>query len=1232
MRRTEWIVSFLLLVTLGLCVPGFAQRYTGTISGVTTDAQGAVVAGAQVTITNQATGASRVVTTTSSGLYAALELDPGTYTVRIKAGNFKEFVAKDVTVDPASTATVNATLQVGNATEQITVEASTIQVETTTGAVGNVINGTEVRELPLNGNNFMELTQLVPGVSSLSDFNTVKKGLEGNSDFSVNGNLTTGNIFMVDGVNNNDIGSNRTILIYPSIQAIDEFKILRNSYGAEYGQAAGAIVNIVTRSGTNSWHGGASYYGRNTALNATDYFTNLFRQSNPLIHKDVVHRNDALFNIGGPIIKDKLFFFESEEWNREIRGATRAGAVPTLLERSGDFTDIADPTAPVGAKLANPACPTPFPTDGKIDLINGGTTQTWEPYFGPGIPNVVGTNGSTLSPFGLNYMGNFPLPNLSSPVDCANWAQSVSEPVHWREDHVRGDWNITPTLKLFARYTRDTWDNPFPSTLQYWGEDIWPQVGDHWNQPSSQATVKLTKLLGPSAVNDLQLSYATNAISVFRTGAGVGGNYYTAPGVLAPALSPNAYIQSVDQLSLPYFPLSGKAYPLNGSSTGLGEPGFWANGPVGVSCITGGCQGALAQEGPWHNNEQLLILKDDFSKVSGSHTFRVGFIATSNQKNQRLQNESLGENAQYWSTTADSWGGPSSSQNGVFDMLNKGTQWGFSENSTNAFELMRWHDYEFYGADNWKIRRNVTIDYGVRWSFLRNAYNGNGQMGWWEPNLFNPNLTANGTAQVNSPCNGMLLTRTGLALCQGAGLAGGALSHDTGLIPNNNHLVQPRIGIAWDVRGDGKTAIRAGFGTFYNRFMLNTAMAGPGNPPFVFGLPSSISQRPFDNPGPAFSGVLGDKPNIGVAQNDHIPESIQYNLTIEHQLFANTKLEIGYVGNQGRFLETILNANMPQSLAGRIAYAESSFGGSQKQSLTPYGALTGWGAIQFASFSGVSHYDSVQALFKTKMKAVDAQFAYTYSKSLASTDISDSSGSQQSPNTLLANDPHSDYGPSIINRPHIFAGNVVYNAPKLEGQNAFLRAALGAWETSAILQYTSGPSITVFANGGSDLVGSAFNGADRPNLVRGQSCRPHGGGENVWLNSAMFTLDHYQIGTLPSSPRGVCLGPGLANTDFSVRKNFKITERVNAKFSLDFFNLFNKTQFLPSSVNTNLSNGSGMTLCTAANIGTANSPCTTAYSPNTVAWNPATNLSTNFGKATGDRFPRQVQYGLKVEF
>src|SRR5437868_13721813 len=361
--RLAVVLSLLVL----LSVPVLAQKFTGTIRGTVTDKSGAVVPNAQVTVTNNATGDSRTVTTNAEGEYVALELNPGTYTVRVKAPNFKEFIGNNVVLNVSSATVANAQLEVGNVSETVEIQASNLQVETTSGAVGNVVEGKEVQQLPLNGRSFAQLTQLMPGVSPASNFDTKNKGLQAGVDFSVNGNNTTGNIFMVDGVNNNDIGSNRTILVYPSIDAIQEFKILRNSYGPEYGQAMGAIVSIVTRSGTNDFHGTAFYDGRNDVLNATDYFNGLNQ-----IKKDILRRNDWGYTIGGPIKKDKLFFFFSEEWNHEQRGAARCGDVPTALEKQGDFS-VGRPGQVDNS--GNSCDPAPATTDSKGNITAGPFTN-----------------------------------------------------------------------------------------------------------------------------------------------------------------------------------------------------------------------------------------------------------------------------------------------------------------------------------------------------------------------------------------------------------------------------------------------------------------------------------------------------------------------------------------------------------------------------------------------------------------------------------------------------------------------------------------------------------------------------------------------------------------------------------------------------------------------------------------------------------------------------------------
>src|SRR5664279_1080688 len=378
-RLGSWLLLTLCIVSL-LAVPLMAQKTSGTIRGVVTDPSGAVLANVPVDITNSETGQTRTVNTNTQGEYVAPEIAVGTYTVTVKAPNFKESVSKNVDLHTSSTQVLNIQLQVGSTSEQVTVAASEVQVQTDNAALGEVVTGEQVRELPLNGRSFVQLTQLEPGVSAANNFSANNKGLLAGVDFSVNGNATTNNLFLVDGANNNDVGSNRTILIYPSIEAISEFKMLRNSYGPEYGQASGAVINIVTRSGSNQWHGDVLYFGRNTALNAYEYFAHANEQlavadgaAASIQYKNVVQRNDYGFSVGGPIKKDKLFVFYSQEWNKEIRGITRQSCVPSQAERNGDFTNPtcgeSRPTGLVAAGQANPA--TPFVLNG---LDNGGNT------------------------------------------------------------------------------------------------------------------------------------------------------------------------------------------------------------------------------------------------------------------------------------------------------------------------------------------------------------------------------------------------------------------------------------------------------------------------------------------------------------------------------------------------------------------------------------------------------------------------------------------------------------------------------------------------------------------------------------------------------------------------------------------------------------------------------------------------------------------------------------------
>jgi hypothetical protein len=1154
MRRASWAV---LLLCLLVNLPLVAQKFTSTMQGVVTDSSGASMSGATVTATNTATGDVRTVTTSASGNYVIAELPPGTYDVVIKQPNFKEYVSKGVQLFVSSSTTVNAMLQIGSVNEQVTVEANTVQVETSTGAVGNVVEGNQVRELPLNGRSFAQLTQLMPGVSPASNFDSKHKGLEAGVDFSVNGNNTTGNLFLVDGVNNNDIGSQRTILVYPSIDAIQEFKILRNSYGPEYGQAMGAIISILTKSGTNQFHGGAYYFGRNDALNATDYFNNLNNKP-----KDKLRRNDFGYNLGGPVIKDKLFFFWSQEWNRELRGKLRSANVPTIAEKSGDFSAQAAATP-----LRSLACDA-------------------NPTVGPTVPSI--------SPTGQLIVDLFPDPNIapSAEINCINWAISPTAPIYWREENIRMDYQLGKTWSLFGRFTQDHWDQPSPSTLGYWGDDNYPSVDPNWKQPGYQATVKLTKLLGNTAVNDFQVSYAANRITVTAGG--------TDPGL----------VQQINASYQTFYPLSDK---LLGNQ--MGYPVFW--GGLGSGNV--GSSQNLWNMGPWHNNEELYIAKDDFSKVHGAHTFKVGFLASNNRKNE-VSGGTSGEAANYWGVASNGSG------NGVFDALNANTTWGFGESQTNPFAETRWHDYEMYGGDTWKIRRNVTVEYGARWSFLRNPFSRVNKISSWQPNLYDPALGA-------AACNGLQLVPgsdpcAALAAIAGAPV-GGVPGPNRSLKENNNHEIAPRLGVAWDVKGDGKTSIRAGVGEFYQRDRISNYLYIATNSPFSVAAGGTRALTGAVAPGSLTSSA---SPSWGIDPSTSAPKTWQWNVTVERELYRDSKLELAYVGNRGSDILSYKDANavLPGN---RLDFALNNTNNDRIASspLCGHGTQPGcFGEIKYGQWTAHSNYNALQALYRTRLKALDAQFAYTWSKSLADTDITNSGNTGNTATVTDASNQNLDYGPTTINRKHVFVSNIVYTLPVLAGHSAPMRFALGGWEAGAILGYASGPSQTIFGlNGGATnapggIQGTGDNENQKPNLVL-SDCRGHGGLKLQWYNPGAFTLDHYALGTFGNEKTGSCTGPGIANTDFSAYKNFKVTERVNVQFRMEFFNLFNKAQFRADQLNTQLAQGA--VACTVA------SPCA-GYAPNTVQWNFATPGQgvQQFGQVTGDRGPREIQYALKINF
>ena len=690
-----------LLFIMSLLSFASAQTATsGQLTGNITDQGGAAVPEATVTVTQNGTGETRTTTTNDDGNYTIPNLAVGTYRLTITKDGFKESAVASVTINVANVTRQNISLEIGQLSEVVEVTADQIQVQTQSGAVGEVITGEQVRELPLNGRSFVQLTQLQPGVSAANNLDSKSKGLFGGVDFSVNGNSSQSNLFLTDGANNNDTGSNRTILLFPSIEAIAEFKSLRNSYGPEYGQAAGAIVSIVTRGGSNDFHGSLFYFGRNDALNATEYFANSTTGK-----KDALKRNDYGFSLGGPIIKNRLFFFYSQEFNKEIRGQTRFGRVPTAAERSGNFTRTGQCSlAPIGNDRP------------------GSTTQI--------IPQAQ------LSASGLALVKLFPLPNKAFDSNCYNWSTSANSPIDFREENVRIDYNINNKNKIFGRYTRDDWSNAFPVLIgNLWGDDAFPAVESSWKQPSQQAALKLTTTLSSTAINEIQFAYSANRINV-QPGSGADIN------------------REINTAIPGYFPNSAK---VNGIDRP--HPVFWG----GIAPFNYGSGQDLWAQIPFKNALDIYTVRDDVSKVWGNHTFKTGFLYDSAGKDE--DSGPSNETPQFWGSAASTQTSNNGLNSGNYlaDVLTQGSLFGFNESDLMPIGQTRYKNLEFYFGDTWKVRPNLTLELGARYSLLYEPYDARDRISSFDGSLYNPARPA------SDPCNGFSSSERNKSVCRNSG-------------------------------------------------------------------------------------------------------------------------------------------------------------------------------------------------------------------------------------------------------------------------------------------------------------------------------------------------------------------------------------------------------------------------------------------------------------------------------
>jgi hypothetical protein len=1172
--------AMLVLMGVGLFASVSAQTATvGNLSGTVRDPTGAAVPKADVEIKEENTGATRIAHANDDGNYVFSSLAAGKYTVSTAPQGFKRSVANGVEVHVGENRVLNLEVQVGQVSETVTVSSDAAPVETRSGDVSSLISEKQITELPLNGRNYSQLALMVPGVSPVTQagaggaFAARGTGLDGGVDMSVNGNGSNQNLWTVDGVNNMDVGSNRTLLVFPSIDSIAEFRVMRNSFSAEYGQAQGAVVTLITKTGTNDFHGTAFEFVRSDKWNASPFFLNSAGNNpdgTPKSPKGKLKYNNFGGTLSGPIIKNKLFFFWSEEWRFEDRGVTIQGNVPTAAEKSGDFSAPRNLLTGTLPHRAGQVC------DPNNALNYGSNPVDAGCYPGNKIPTAQ------LSPAGLALLKIYSNPTKAGGG--LNFLQAALQPIRTRQDNIRGDWTVTNNMSVMARYIKEKWTHG--QDTQQWGDVPFPTLADDWNQPSRSFSVKLTNTLSSTAVNDFQFSRAGNDIFI-QTGA-----------------QSTALVDEISSKFPTVFP-----HAANVPSV------MW--GPGGYDNIW--------HQAPWTNHEDLWSWKDDFSKVVGNHDLKFGALYSHNIKNEQAGGAAGGN------TPAFITGCNAKTGNCIADLLDRTlTLTNYVETDHTAVALGRWRDTEFYANDTWKLRPNMTLTFGLRYSQFPSAHVDNDEMSNFIPQFYDG---VSYTSALITPAT--------------AGTHGLPRS----LVKSFKAGFQPRVGVAWDVFGDGKTAVRAGFGRYFSRSnVIEDVNRMVGNPPWVKSVDSGWSGatdtlagcptcRTMDAIGPGLiNQVVGVSQTGGFAAVDinfRPPQSFQWNLTVSREVLKNTVLEVSYIGNHGLHIwrrnvnwndvpagqpcrgplsvplvslgcdGTNADARLQIARAVRNPPRNAAGDALDQAPLTARNRrIPTLGPITMAQSTGNSNYNGLQVWLNRRFTdRLSYAVSYTWSHTISDIPITSFTNSTTDPFNYAL-----DKGDADLDRRHSLVANMVYQLPTFSKWGPVAKHVLGDWQINAIYSYFGSTPVDVLS--GANTYGTAGNVNPRPNLVPGVPIYLKTSDSTQWLNPAAFALPG--VGGIGSLGKGSIRGKAINNMDFSVVKNWRLKERYGVQFRAEMFNAFNHTNF--TGFNANLQFDAVQTLASGPN-------------PN---FGRPTNGS--FGTLNNAQAPREIQFGFKFIF
>jgi hypothetical protein len=1130
--------AFLLVILCFIAVVSSAPLYgqaAGSFSGNVLDKSGSSVPGADVTVVSQTTGLTRASKTDSAGHYLIPLLPVGTYTVRVDAGGFQSAASKDLVLQVQEARELDFSLFPATVSTTVVVSGDALAVETGNSSLGQVITSQQVSQLPLNGRNFVQLATLTAGATAETNPNSFftsgadsEVAARGPLSLSVGGSRPNSTDWLLDGVDNNELTSGG-IGIYSSIDDIQEFKVLTYTYSAEYGTRAGPTVLVTTKSGTNGFHGSLFEFVRNTDLNAKNYFS---------ITPNKFNLNQFGGSVGGPIHKDKTFFFVDGEQKYQRQGITFTGLVPSLAMRSGDFS--ADPFGnPIsGLAIVNPNTLGPFqcssagnPTPANVDGSQAHGTPCNK------IPSNLFNN------IGQAMINLYPAPNANNPGGNYNYVNSPVRTLNETKFDTRLDHTLSSKDNAFARFSYDQATSYVPGGGPGFAEAS--AFGSNQRIANHARNIALSETHVFSAKMLNQASFGYDRIFNYILSQGTGT---CASATIVPDGIPGANLGCGGGATPT---CAAGAYSCGLVSTEITNGGYWALGDRGYS--------------PFQGGTNIFSFKDSFDLILHKHELRMGLDFRANQMN--VGSEAFADGFWLIGNGGNFTAGGGAPGNPEADLLLGLTGGGIHDQTYDgAVTGRRWKIYRPFVADDWRIVPSLTLNLSLAWDMTTPISEVHGRMADYIAS----------TGQL------LIANQNGVSSSAGINMDWTAL--------------EPRIGGAWKVFGSEKTVLRAGYSLYHDSAWSQGAQGLWQNPPFLgesdrftgagcaFATSYCASVAGGSNTPTGYSlsdgfQLLPTPPTVSNYQGSFTYEPTnlklgrvqQYNVNIERQLFGNLVLTAGYAGSQGSHILMLgndLNTSSPSACGTVPGYTLGCLPGGAPY-IPPY--KTG-NAILLIGDVGKTSYNSLQIKAETKAPkhGLYALVAYTYSRTYDN-GLSDGLGSVLSaPFFPLPNWQSLDRSLSQINLNNSFTGSVIYDLPFGHGKqfgsdwNPVTNSLLGGFQLTLIERALSGfPVPLIDTNNQSGVFfdnGGNSNNWNRPNQVSGCNVYAASHAAHQWINSSCFVAA--PAGELGNAARVPLVGPDFVNSDFSVIKQFALSRKdMGLNFRAEFFNLFNHPQY-----------------------------------------------------------------------